>query len=339
MRMTIIIYSQLKTLNVLLAMTFLFLIGCGEPKIDLPSKAISTTEPEAFIPASYRIGRGDELEILYYNNPYYTETDYTIDAEDTLRISFYYYPVLSKTVRVRPDGYITLPRIGEIKVVGMKPRDVSELLEKRYSPYLSRPNITVEVTQFNVRLNKIKDAVTTTTRGQSKRVVVTPDGQISLPFIQNTIPVLGLTSFELGRKIEKMYRKFVKDISITVSILEARSNRVYIMGQVLEPDFYQLIGPTTLTQLIAMAGGFKRNANTHQIVHITRDKSKKPLASVIDMNDILGKGNIAADPYLNQYDVVFVPRTKISQAALVGEAIWQIIPVGFTGTVGYDLVD
>jgi len=321
----------------LLTAVFLFTCGCGEPKIDIPSKAISFKNIPKFIPASYRIGRGDELEILYYNNPDYVQVDYIIDAEDTLRINFYYYPVLSKTMRVRPDGFITLPRIGDVKVLGMRPRDLSAMLEKRYAPYLSRPNVTVEVTQFNVRLNKIKEAVTTTTRGQSKKVTVTPDGKIALPFIKKDISVLGLTTFELARELEKMLR-FAKGISITVALLRARSNRVYIMGQVKAPNYYELMGPTTLTQLIATARGFTTHANTHQVVHITRSKSGKPLATVIDMDDIIGKGNLSNDPYLKQYDVIFVSRTTISQAALAGEAIWRIIPVGFTGSVGYDIL-
>ncbi len=110
------------------------------------------------------------------------------------------------------------------------------------------------------------------------------------------------------------------------------------MGQVKDSNYYELLGPTTLTQLIATAGGFTKHANTHQVVHIMRSKSGQPEATVIDMDDIIGKGDITVDPYLNQYDVVFVPRTKLSQAALAGDAIWRIIPVGFTGAVGYDLV-
>ncbi|MDM8543263.1 polysaccharide biosynthesis/export family protein [Desulfococcaceae bacterium HSG9] len=327
---------KLTIIAALIIGVFLFIGGCGEPRIVIPSKAIAFKNTAKFIPASYRIGQGDELEILYYNNPNYVATDYIIDSEDVLRINFYYYPVLSKTVRVRPDGFVTLPRIGDIKVIGIKPRDLAVILQKRYAPYLSRPNVTVEATQFNVRLNKIKEAVTTTTRGQSKKVTVTPDGKIALPFIQKDISVLGLTTFELARDIEKML-KFAKGISITVALLRARSNRVYIMGQVQSPDYYELMGPTTLTQLIATAGGFTAHANTHQVVHITRSKSGRPLATVIDMDDIIGKGNLANDPYLRQHDVIFVSRTTISQAALVGEAIWQLIPVGFSGSVGYDI--
>lgn len=313
-----------------------FYAGCGDPRINLDKSAVMTGLPGPVIPAAYLVGPGDELEIFYYINPGFFLSEYVIDTEDTLRIEFYYYPVLSKTAKVRPDGFITLPRVGDVKAMGLRPVSLAEIIKELYKPFLSYPDVTVELLNFNVKVEKLKTAVTTTSRGQSKLAVVRPDGIISLPYI-GEVSASGLTCNGLSIYLEKLYRNFVSNVSITVSVLNARSNRVYIMGQINKPNFYEMSMPITLTQLIAIAGGFTQEANTHQVVVISRSKDGKPEARVFDMDDIIGKGNLNADPFVSQYDVIFVPRTRLAQAALIGDALWRFIPLDFTGSANYSL--
>ncbi|MCI5141560.1 MAG: hypothetical protein D3909_07505 [Candidatus Electrothrix sp. ATG1] len=288
------------------------------------------------ISVEYLVGVGDELEIMYYIDPGSGTEDYLIDTEDTLLVEFDYYPKLKREVRVRPDGFITLPRVGDVKAAGMKPQDLATRIAKLFDPFFTRPGATVEVVDFNVKVNKIKNAVTTTTRGESKQVTVRPDGKISLPYIHDVL-AKNLTCRELSQVLTKEYRKFVRNVSIATAVLRARSNRAYILGEVRNSDFYELIGPITLTQLIATAGGFSEYANTHQVVLIRRMKDGRPTARIIDMNGIIGGGGKESDPIIQQYDVVFVPRTKIAQAALVMDAMssfWNLIPIRFSYSLG-----
>jgi polysaccharide export outer membrane protein len=315
----------------MLSSSFL-LISCGEPKIDTHNvnfMKIQAAEP--MIPADYLIGQGDELEVLYYIDPGSPSTEYQIDTEDTLRIEFYYYPGLNKTVRVRPDGFITLSRVGDVKALDRTPELLATHITELYKNILKKPAATVEVIDFNVKVENLKTAIRTTSRGQSRQVLVRPDGKISLPYVGD-ITAKDKTCVELSRIVEKKYRKFVKNISITVAMLKAHSNRVYIMGEVKQTSFYQLSGPRTLTQIIAEAGGFSPQANTHQIVLIRRGKNGKPTARLIDMNNIIGRGDMTSDPLIRQYDVIFVPKTKLSQAALVMDSILNFIPINFSAS-------
>ncbi|MCI5138594.1 MAG: hypothetical protein D3922_09325, partial [Candidatus Electrothrix sp. AR1] len=95
--------------------------GCGNPKIDTQHINFRKTSPEPMIPADYLIGDGDMIEISYYIDPGTSVEEYLIDTEDTIRIEFYYYPGLNKTVQVRPDGFVTLSRVGDLKAVGISP--------------------------------------------------------------------------------------------------------------------------------------------------------------------------------------------------------------------------
>jgi polysaccharide export outer membrane protein len=316
----------------------ILLVSCGEPRITITKEAVQSEGSSPLIPTTYLIGQGDELEILYHIDPGFSLAEYIIETEDTLRIDFYYYPVMTRTVRVRPDGFITLPRVGELKASGLKPRVLAEKITEIYRSYLTRPAVTVEVINFNAKVEELKEAITTQDRGQSRLVVVRPDGNISLPYLKD-VSAAGLTAFELSQKLEGQYKKFIGNISITAAVLRARSHEAYIMGQVNRPNFYELYGPITLTQLISRAGGFTGEANTHQVVVISRNRNAKPEAKVIDMDDIIGKGDMRADPMIKQYDVIFVPRTKLAQAALVGDSLWRLIPLSFTGaaTAAYSL--
>ncbi|MCI5222006.1 MAG: hypothetical protein D3924_04880 [Candidatus Electrothrix sp. AR4] len=327
-----------KGLNLFFSLLFplFFVIACGDPAIDAQHVNFSKPNIEPMIPSDYLVGIGDELEIMYYINPGSALSEYLIDTEDTLLIQFDYYPKLNKTTKVRPDGFITLQRVGDIKAAGEMPRVLAANITKSFEPFLTRPSATVEVTDFNVKVKNLKDAVTTTVRGESKQVVVRPDGKISLPYI-NDVRVKDLTCKEVSQVLEEEYRKFVRNLSLTTAMLTAHSNRAYIMGEVRWPKFYELPGPITLSQLVATAGGFSENANTHQIVLIRRAKDGHPDARLIDMNNIIGRGDMSSDPIIKQYDVIFVPRTKLAQAALTMNSmsfIWNLIPARFSYSLG-----
>ena len=338
-------FSSLEDRSVLMHLFFFFffivpavlMVGCGDAQINDQHANFKKTETtESMISAEYLIGVGDEIEIMYYIDPNSESAEYLIDTEDKLHVEFDYYPKLNKEVKVRPDGFITLPRVGDIKAVGLRPRDLAARITGLFEPFFTRPNATVEIVDFNVKVNKLKNAVTTTTRGESKQVTVRPDGKVSLPYVHDVL-AKDLTCRELSEALTKEYRKFVRNVSIAVAVLQAHSNRAYLLGEVKNSDFYELAGPITLTQLIAIAGGFSEYANTHQIVLIRRSKNGKPTARLVDMNAIIGNGKADSDPIIRQYDVVFVPRTKISQAALIMDAMsifWNIIPVRFSYSLG-----
>jgi polysaccharide export outer membrane protein len=83
--------------------------------------------------------------------PLTTPNEYVIGEQDVLSIVVWKERELSATVVVRPDGKITLPLVGEIKVVGMTPEQLQSLLAEKFKPFLNIPQVTVEVVQINSR--------------------------------------------------------------------------------------------------------------------------------------------------------------------------------------------
>lgn len=76
------------------------------------------------------------------------EVEYRIRPGDDLDIKFFYTQELNDQVKVRPDGYISMQLIDEIKVAGLTPKAVDDLLTQKYAAHLKDPSISVIVRSF-----------------------------------------------------------------------------------------------------------------------------------------------------------------------------------------------
>jgi polysaccharide biosynthesis/export protein len=73
------------------------------------------------------------------------EEFYVIGAGDVLNINVWKEPSLSGTVKVRPDGFVTLPLVNEIQVVGMTTTQLRKVLEGKYKEFTVDPFVTVRL--------------------------------------------------------------------------------------------------------------------------------------------------------------------------------------------------
>lgn len=69
----------------------------------------------------------------------------TLGAGDVIDVKHFYVPELDESQIVRPDGYMTLPLIGEVRVTGKTPPQLQHELVKLYEPHLKKPQLTVLV--------------------------------------------------------------------------------------------------------------------------------------------------------------------------------------------------
>ncbi|MFN0150777.1 MAG: polysaccharide biosynthesis/export family protein [bacterium] len=71
--------------------------------------------------------------------------DYRIGLGDRLSVAFYGDPSIDRTIRVRPDGKISFPRVGDIPAAGFTPLELSGVISELYAEYLQNPEATVMV--------------------------------------------------------------------------------------------------------------------------------------------------------------------------------------------------
>lgn len=101
-------------------------------------------------------------------------------------------------------------------------------------------------------------------KDMSGDVAVRPDGKITLPLI-NELHAAGLTPDQLRVRVTEAALKFVEEPTVSVVVKTINSRKVFITGMVGKPGPYPLSGPTTVMQLIAMAGGLHEYADSKNI--------------------------------------------------------------------------
>jgi polysaccharide biosynthesis/export protein len=104
----------------------------------------------------------------------------------------------------------------------------------------------------------------------TKELTVRVDGKISLPLVDD-IQAAGMTPLQLKDELTKKLKKYIDDPTVTVTVMEANSFKVYVSGEVKKPGVQILRSKTTLLQLIISVGGFTEFANEKKIIIITKE--------------------------------------------------------------------
>jgi polysaccharide biosynthesis/export protein len=108
----------------------------------------------------------------------------------------------------------------------------------------------------------------------SRQVTVRNDGLISLP-LAGEVQATGKTPAQLKKGIVSKLKKYLKDPHCAVIVLEARSKRFYIQGQVMHQGQFILDKDLYLTQAIPIAGGFTDFADIDSIIIIRTEGGKR----------------------------------------------------------------
>ncbi len=69
--------------------------------------------------------------------------EYIVGESDVLNITVWNNPQLSGESVVRPDGKISLPLIGEIKVAGLTPKQIQDRVAAGYKTFIADPRVNV----------------------------------------------------------------------------------------------------------------------------------------------------------------------------------------------------
>jgi polysaccharide biosynthesis/export protein len=139
----------------------------------------------------------------------------------------------------------------------------------------------------------------------SAEVVVRPDGMISLPLL-NDVKAAGLTPEQLRDGVNEAAKKFFEDPNVTINIKVINSRKVFITGSVAKPGPYALSAPTSVLQLIAMAGGLTEFAKQKDIA-IMRTENGKQLRFPFNYKDVAKGKKLQQNIELKPGDTVIVP--------------------------------
>lgn len=142
-------------------------------------------------------------------------------------------------------------------------------------------------------------------KDMSAEVAVRPDGQITLPLL-NDVQAAGLTPDQLREQLMKASAKYVAEPNVTVVVKTINSRKVFITGMVAKSGTYPLTAPTTVMQLIAMAGGVQEFADSKNIL-VVRNEDGRPVSYRFNYKEVLKRKNLKQNIELKPGDTVIVP--------------------------------
>lgn len=136
-------------------------------------------------------------------------------------------------------------------------------------------------------------------------VTVRPDGRISLPVI-GEIRAAGLKPTELQEQVRLAAGKFITDPNVVVVVRAINSRKIFVTGLVTTPGGQSLVGPLTVMQAIAQAGGVTEYADSKNITILRTENGQ---STVLKFNyKAVSKGkNVEQNIVLKPGDTVVVP--------------------------------
>lgn len=138
-----------------------------------------------------------------------------------------------------------------------------------------------------------------------REIMVRPDGGISFPLVGDLV-VKGLTPVELTTLITKSLARFIPEPEVTVTVLQATGNRLYVIGEVNKPGEFAMARPVNVLQALAMAGGLTPYAERKDI-RVLRGSGEQQQALSFNYTDVAGGRGLKQNIELQPGDVVLVP--------------------------------
>ncbi len=146
----------------------------------------------------------------------------------------------------------------------------------------------------------------------NQTVTIQPDGYITVTELGD-LYVAGKTIPELKELLQSDYSKILHDPAINIVMKDFEKPYFIAGGEVAHPGKYDLRDDTTLTQAIAVAGGFTQSAKHSQVFVFRRVENNWVEVKKLDVKKMLKAGNLSEDIHLQPGDMFFVPQNGISK--------------------------
>jgi protein involved in polysaccharide export with SLBB domain len=146
----------------------------------------------------------------------------------------------------------------------------------------------------------------------NQTVSVQPDGFISLKGL-NEMYAEGLTLPQLHDAVREAYSVTLHDPEVSLALKDYDKPYFIASGEVRRPGKYELRSDTTVTEAVAIAGGFSPQAKHSQVVLFRRVSDELAEARVINVKSMLRSRNLSEDLRIEPGDLLYVPQNLFSK--------------------------
>ena len=126
-------------------------------------------------------------------------------------------------------------------------------------------------------------------------------------FLIGTVKVKGKSPAEVQEEIQaRLADGYMKYPVVSVALVESRSRKFFVYGEVMKPGVYFLDDNTTVLKAISMAGGFTKFGSSSK-VKVLRVKEKGPGYDDVSISiKKVMNGDLDSDIVINPGDIVVI---------------------------------
>jgi len=158
--------------------------------------------------------------------------------------------------------------------------------------YLVKPGDTLEISVWKEE-------------GLLQTVIVRPDGGFSFP-LAGDVNAAGKTVDMITEELVRKLSRFIPDLVATVMVTAFDGNKIYVIGQVLNPGAFVMNPRVDVMQALSLAGGTTPFASLNDIKILRRRRGNQSVLG-FRYNDVAKGRNLEQNILLESGDVVVVP--------------------------------
>jgi polysaccharide export outer membrane protein len=149
-----------------------------------------------------------------------------------------------------------------------------------------------------------------------ERVKISPVGRLYHPLIGD-IEVAGLTVEKLTEKLKVDFSQFIINPKISISLLQANSAKIGVIGDVTHPGIVIMTRPMTVLDALSASGGVSDFGSKSNITVLRQNGYDRPQMIKVNVKRILqGKADVEENIALQAGDTIIVhgnARKKFAQ--------------------------
>ncbi|OFW17203.1 MAG: hypothetical protein A3H29_00065 [Acidobacteria bacterium RIFCSPLOWO2_02_FULL_67_21] len=148
----------------------------------------------------------------------------------------------------------------------------------------------------------------------NQTITVQPDGYVTLQNVGD-IRVQGRTLPQLQQALYDAYEPILRQPVFTIVLKEFDKPFFIVAGEVRTPGKYELRGALTVTQALAVAGGFTGQAKHSQVILFRRFTDEMLEVKEINVKAMYAHRDLQEDHILRPGDTILVPKNLLSRIA------------------------
>jgi polysaccharide export outer membrane protein len=274
-----------------------------------------------------------------------SDVEYTIGAGDEIEIQVPTHPELQGHHVVGPDGQITLPVVGAVRVSGLTREGAARAIGATFGSYYTDVPVEMQVTKYGS--NKVMvvgrvavpgpiffETAPTLLEALAKSGAYNP--KAGSPATPGAEPVLSRCAVYRGSEevlwidLRKLFSSGTSAVDVTlrrgdiVYVPDDQDEQVSVLGQVRRPGAVTLTPQTRLVDVLTLAGGLTDDAAGNNIRIVRPSTGQTREVAFRDLVKPTGSRD-AGDTALENGDVIYVPQSGFAKVAYVFQ---KLSPMG-----------